>query len=95
MATNRTVTQKTNDALAAYARLREELTPTAMRALITKMTEQTPGEGDDIAAYTGLVQASLHLARVVAANDRAAMLAAAMLTSGGVARPFEVPSDVD
>lgn len=93
MSTNRTVAQKTADTLVAYEALRAELTPVQMRELITKMTSQTPGEGDDIAAYTSLVQASLHLARVVAANDRTAMLAAAMLAQSGVARPVFNPDE--
>ena len=87
MTQTRTANQKANDCLAVYGRLREELTPTQMRTLITKMTEMQPDDKADMAAYTSLVQASLHLARVVAANDRTAMLAAAMLTQGGVSRP--------
>jgi hypothetical protein len=87
MTQNRTVQQKVGDALFAYEHLRAELTPTEMRALIDKMTKMQPGEKDDIAAYASLVNASLQLARVVSANDRAAMLSAAMITQSGVSRP--------
>ena len=41
----------------------------------------------DVQAYAALVQAALNLTRVVAANDRAAMIAAVMLTQSGVSRP--------
>jgi len=87
MTQNRTVAEKVSDAIRVYDQLRAEITTPEMRALITKMTSMQPGEKDDMAAYAALVQASLQLARVVAANDRTAMLAAAMLTQSGVSRP--------
>lgn len=93
MVQTRTVQQKVGDALGAYEHLRAELTAPEMRALIDKMTTMQPGDKDDMAAYAALVQASLQLARVVAANDRAAMLGAVMLTQSGVTRPVIMDED--
>lgn len=88
MTQNRTVQQKAGDTLRAYELLRGELTPQSMRALVDKMTSQQPDEHTDIAAYASLVNAAMVLAREVGKNDRAAMLAAAMITQSGVARPI-------
>ena len=93
-APQRTVEQKVGDTVAAYNALRDEVTPTPMRSLINKMAEVPMGPDSDVAAYASLVQASLALARVVAANDRAAMIAAAMITQSGVSRPL-VSTDGD
>lgn len=93
MAQTRTVEQKVGDALEVFNALRAELTPEPMRALVTKMTSIPMGENTDVAAYASLVQASLHIARVVAANDRFAMIAAAMLTQSGVSRPIIVDEE--
>jgi len=86
---SRTVQQKIGDTHTAFEALREVLTPDPMRALIGRMSEigSNPDEKVDIAAYASLVNGSLALARIVAANDRAAMLAAAMITQTGVSRP--------
>jgi len=71
----KTVQQKTGDWYAAYLAIREELTPQPVRdALATMKTEPTL-EG------LGSVE---RLARLVAANDRAAALAAAIITAAGV-----------
>lgn len=88
MATTRSVNEKVSDTLRAFETLRHELTPDAMRALIKRMSEQQPDDTLDVAGYASLVNASMQLARVVAANDRAAMMAAAMITQSGVSRPI-------
>lgn len=84
----RTVEAKVGDAIAAFNGLRDEVTPPPLRALIQKMTEVPMTEGTDVAAYASLVQSSIHLARIIAANDRATMIAAVMLTQSGVSRPI-------
>jgi hypothetical protein len=88
MAQNRTPQEKAADALAVFNILRDEVTPSLMREILANMTEaqQAAGAGD-IQAYAALVQAALNLQRVIAANDRMVMVAAAMLTSSGVSRP--------
>ena len=83
----RTTTEKVADTVVAFTVLRDEVTPQPMRDLINGMTN-IPMEGADAAAYASLVQSSIHLARIVCANDRAAIIAAAMLTQSGVSRPI-------
>jgi len=91
MSTGRTLTDKIADTRAAFAILREEITPTAMREVLEDMTsaqrQLAAAQDGDAAAYAALVQASLQLHRAIAANDRTAMIAAAMLTQSGIARP--------
>lgn len=93
MTQTRTIEQKVGDATAVFNALRAELTPEPIRALVTQMTTIPVTETTDIAAYAAMVQASLHLARVVSANDRTAMIAAAMLTQSGVSRPTFNPDE--
>lgn len=82
----RTTGEKIADTVTAFNVLRDEVTPQPMRDLINGMTS-IPTEGADAAAYASLVQSSIHLARIVSANDRAAMMAAAIITQSGVSRP--------
>lgn len=86
MTRNRTPQEKVGDWNEAYEPIRDAITPDPMRQMITNMTS-VPMEGVEVAAYASLVQSSIHLARIVAANDRAAAIAAAMLTAAGVSRP--------
>lgn len=88
MATPRPLTEKVGAWKQAYDAIREEITPPAMRTMLQNMTAANPAaEVGDIQAYAALVQASITLARLVSANDRAAAIAAAMLTQSGVSRP--------
>lgn len=90
MATQRSLTDKIADARRAYEVLRDELTTDVMRSVLNDMTGaqmQAAASVGDVQAYAALVQASLNLQRVVSANDRAAMIAAVMLTQSGVSRP--------
>jgi len=90
MSTYRSRTDKIADALGAYNVFRDELTPDIMRTVHNNMTgaqQQAAAEAGDVQAYAALVQASLSLTRIVAANDRAAMIAAVMLTQSGISRP--------
>jgi len=86
----RSLTDKIADARRAYEVLREDLTSDVMRNVLGNMTGaqmQAAADVNDVQAYAALVQASLNLTRIVAANDRAAMIAAVMLTQSGVSRP--------
>ena len=90
MATQRSLTDKIADARRAYEVLRDELTTDVMRNVLNDMTGaqmQAAASAGDVQEYAALVQAALNLTRVVAANDRAAMIAAVMLTQSGVSRP--------
>lgn len=89
MAQPRSPEQKAADAQKVFDLLKDSVTPPGMREVLGRMTEaQKVAEVGDVQAYAALVQAALQLQRVVAANDRTVMLAAAILTSGGVARPL-------
>jgi hypothetical protein len=88
MSTLRSRTDKIADALGAYNVFRDELTPEVMRNVLGNMTDaQRAVDVGDVQAYAALVQASLQLQRVIAANDRAALVAAVLLTQSGIARP--------
>jgi hypothetical protein len=89
-APTRSVSDKIADAVKAYNAFRDEVTPPQMRAVLENMTgaqQQAAAEVGDVQAYAALVQASLNLQRVIAANDRAALIAAVMLTQSGISRP--------
>lgn len=91
MSSGRTVQQKVGDWAGAYRDIRDAVTPEPLRQLITDMTSMKLGDDPTIelvSAYSTLVQGSIHLVRIVAANDRAAAIAAAMLTQSGVSRPI-------
>jgi hypothetical protein len=93
---NRTVEQKVGDTAAAFNALSADITPEPLRWMVTDLTSVDITETTDVAAYASLVQSSIHVARIVAANDRAAMLAAAMITQSGVARPVvTTEGDID
>lgn len=95
----RTPAQKAADTVSVYEVLREQITHETMRTVLGNMTGaqmQATAESGDVQAYAALVQASLSLQKVVSANDRAAMLAAAIVTQSGVVRPqLEVVGDED
>lgn len=88
--TTRTVTDKVADAMQAFNAFRDELTPEATRNVLHSMTgaqQQAAAEAGDVQAYAALVQAALNLQRLISANDRAALVAAVLLTQSGVSRP--------
>jgi len=90
MANQRSAQEKAADAVAAFSLLRDEVTPPVMREVMAKMDQmqaEVAALPDGGQKYLDLVQTSLSLRRVIAANDRAVMLAAAILTSSGVSRP--------
>lgn len=94
MARERTVTEKVADAMTAFEAFRYELTPPALRTMMEQLTAATPQDHeslndlDAIQAYLGQVNAAVGASRLVFANDRAALIAAVMLTQSGVARPM-------
>lgn len=105
MTQNRTVDQKAADAVRAYKLLREEVSQPELRAMFTKTMETANGalaEYDPasevaaakaLATYHALVQDAILIGRQLAANDRAAMMAAAVITQSGVSRPVIVDEE--
>lgn len=90
MRTTRTITDKIVDATQAYNAFRDELTPEVMRETLNSMTgaqQQAAAQVGDVQAYAALVQASITLQKIISANDRAALVAAVLLTQSGVSRP--------
>lgn len=100
MSQNRTVEQKVGDTARAYQALRDEVSAPELRALFTQ-TQETANTvlasiepnsemsaAGALAQYQALVQTALSIGRVLAANDRAALMAAAVITQSGVVRPI-------
>ena len=83
MTTARTAEQKTSDWFRVFEAVKAELTPEPLRKFIGAI---------DHAADVATLRSYQELARIVAANDRAAALVAGMLTANGV-KP--VPIDLD
>lgn len=94
MSRNRTPHEKVADWLAVYQAISAEVTPPELRAMLGKFNE-VMGAATDPAEAISLLQQSMNLARLVSANDRTAVLAAAMLTSGGGARVVTIPGEGD
>ena len=98
---DRTREDKVGDLKWAFDMLRMELTPQTMRDFITKLSttpapEPITGSEDPaiimanskaLEAYAALVQSGMAVGRMVTANDRTAMIAAAMMMQSGVSRP--------
>lgn len=85
----RTLTEKVADIRTTYEQFAELLTPPNMRSVMENMTgaqQQAAAQQGDVQAYAALVQASLNLQRVIAANDRAALIAATMAAGSGGTR---------
>jgi len=89
MSRNRTPVEKTADWYTVFNAISGELTPTALRTMLSRLTE-TMGTTGEPSEAIALLQSSMALARLVSANDRAAAIAAAVLTSSGGARPVVV-----
>jgi hypothetical protein len=93
MAPVRTLSEKVIDIKTTYEQFAEMLTPPIKRQVLWDMTnaqQQSAAEAGDVQAYAALVNASLQLDRVIAANDRAALIAAVMANSGATRIPFDV-----
>ena len=106
MTQNRTVEQKVGDTVRAFNALREEVSQPELRALFTKTMETANSVLAEIkpdselsaagalASYQALVQDTILIGRQLAANDRAAMIAAAILMQSGVVRPIITDDEV-
>ena len=89
MATGRTAGQKVADAKAAFEILREAVTDDSVRAMsdsVNKAMADAAASGN-AALYEEWVRAGITITRLVSANDRAALIAAALITQSGVSRP--------
>lgn len=76
---------KIGDWFQAYERIAEAVTPPALRAQLNAViNEPIPADMDGIILYNSRVSASMALARLVSANDRASATVAALLVAGGV-----------
>src|SRR3954470_1869018 len=79
----------------AFAAFRDEITDETLRQWMATLNEAatnatTAGNMD---AYVELVRLSLQVQRVIAGNDRSALLAAVLATQSGVSRPVFNPDD--
>lgn len=88
---DRTVSDKIGDWNTAYNAVRDEITLPQIRQVVTTLT-QVPAD-IELGAYVQVLNSAMALARMVAANDRAAGIIAAMLTQSGVTRPVITTPD--
>lgn len=79
----RTVAEKVGDWKVAYDAIRVELTPALMREIYEKLMSGSGEEESRMALYER-VQASIQMARLISANDRAAGTIAALVTQTGI-----------
>lgn len=90
MARERTVAERVADWHQAFLAVQEQLTPQALRTMMTVLTSTVPPEGaddlDQVRAYIERVTTATGISRMIFANDRAAAVVAAMLTQSGVSR---------
>ena len=85
MATGRTTAQKVADWYEAYQAVAEQLTPPILREQLNAViNERIPEDADGIITYNTRISASMAMARLVSANDRAAATVAALLTQTGI-----------
>ena len=81
----RSVEEKVGDWKRAFDAIAEELSPPALRetlnAVINTPISQDP---EGLLVYTQRMSAAMALARLVAANDRAAATVAALITQTGI-----------
>lgn len=85
----RSITDKIADARRVAEAFRDDMTPDKMRdmvAMVTDQQHQAAAEGN-VEAYAELVRASIGLMEIMYRNDRAALLAAAIITQSGVVKP--------
>lgn len=70
----------------AYDAVREDITPQPLRAMLDQFvnTPLPENAGDAITTFTARLNATLALARLVSANDRAAGTIAALMVAQGI-----------
>jgi len=81
----RSVTDKVGDWKAAFDAIAAELSPQALRdQLDAVINTPIPQDPEGILVYTQRMNASMALARLLSANDRAAGTIAALITQTGI-----------
>lgn len=90
MAQQRTLPERVADVKTTFAQFSELLTTQDMRELREQWqsAQASAAQSGNGQLYAELVAATLSLQRIVAANDRAALIAAVLATQSGVARPI-------
>jgi hypothetical protein len=85
VATGRTVIEKVGDWKVAFDAVAAELTPDKLRnQLDAVINTPIPQDPEGLLTYTARMSASMALARLVSANDRAAGTIAALITQTGI-----------
>jgi hypothetical protein len=85
VATGRTVIEKVGDWKEAFDAIAIELTPDKLREqLDSVINTPIPQDPEGLLTYTARMSASMALARLVSANDRAAGTIAALITQTGI-----------
>jgi hypothetical protein len=81
----RTVEERVADWFKAYQAIAAEVSPQALRdQLNAVINTPIPQDPDGIVVYTARMNASMALARLVSANDRASATVAALITATGI-----------
>lgn len=81
----RTVEEKVGDWFAAYQAIAPELSPQKLRDQLDSVINMPiPQDPEGILLYTQRMNASMALARLLSANDRAAGTIAALITQTGI-----------
>jgi hypothetical protein len=84
-ARGRSVEEKVGDWKVAFDAIAAELNPQALRdQLDVVINTPIPQDADGLLLYAQRMSASLALARLVSANDRAAATVAALITQTGI-----------
>lgn len=79
------VEERVGQWLRAYHAIAEELNPPKLRAQLSEVINTPiPQDPEGILVYTQRMNASMALARLVSANDRAAATVAALLVATGI-----------
>lgn len=85
MAGTRTVEEKVAEWNKAFAAISEQLNPKALRdQLNAVINTPIPQDPEGIVTYTARMNASMAMARLVSANDRASATVAALLVQSGI-----------
>lgn len=81
----RSLDQKVGDWKSAYDAIKVELTPPGWKEeLKAHINQELPGDSDVVTAFIARTNATMALARLLAANDRAAGTIAALITQTGI-----------
>lgn len=82
MTAKRDAVEIVSDWVTVFRALREEITPAVLRDLAALRNSANDDE------HQPAIAVGMAATRIVFANDRAAAIAAAMMTQGGVSRPI-------